>query len=218
MRKIIFFTVSILLLTLAVSAQKTRPPVKSVAKAPAKTTLPANEISPAAWQNLADALQDEKWETSSALALENLQKLKNDNEKKQLAQLHYIYLYSLAGKVSEGKTAFEELEKTAREFVGKEFLMVSRQILANCLTKVNYICAQPGSRRVLRVTATNLSGDAIHFFEYTRLVESFDIGANSEKVGFVGGILTKVETASHKSGVKTLRLIFDKGYIKVVTD
>lgn len=216
MKKTIFFTALICLFANGLCAQK-RPPAKAAAKVAVKAAL-EREIAPAAWQDLADALQAENWETAAALALENLQKLKTDNDKKQLAQLNYIYLYALAGKVAEGKTAFAELEREAQGFLGKEFLMVSRQVLENCATKVNYICAQAGSRRVLRVTATNRSGDAIHFFEYVKLDAPFELAANSEKIGFVGGTLTKVETVAPRSGVRILRLIFDKGYIKIATD
>ncbi|MDQ3800026.1 MAG: hypothetical protein M3384_11275 [Acidobacteriota bacterium] len=229
MKKLIFFTVFICLLAAAAASsstfgqQKRRTAVSPSPAAPKKTAqpvapTPAGEIPEADWLKMADAMYQENWEKSSALAAQNLQKLKIENAKKQLAQLRYIYLYSLAGKVSEGKMAFAEFERIAGGFVGQEFLLVSRQLLADCSTKVNYICASKTSDRVLRVTATNRAGTAIHLFEYVVLDEKFDLRANSEKLAFLGGNLKKIESNIYTPDLKILRLIFDKGYVKVATD
>jgi hypothetical protein len=217
MKKLIFFTVFICLTVSLTSAQKRQ---TAVNPAPKKIVQPtrAGEIPEADWLKMADAMYLEKWEKASALAAQNLQKLKTDNAKKQLAQLRYIYLYTLAGKVSEGKMTFAQLESVANTFVGQEFLLVSRQLLADCNTKVNYICAARDNERVLRVTATNRTGTAIHLFEYVVLGERFDLRANSEKLAFVGGNLKKVESSLYKPDMKIMRLIFDKGYVKVATD
>lgn len=217
MKRLIFFTI---LFSLAVSVcfgQKRQAAVKPT---PKKIVQAVNtgEISEADWLKMADAMYLENWEKASALAAQNLQKLKTDNAKKQLAQLRYIYLYTLAGKVSEGKMAFAEFEKIANSFIGQEFLLVSRQLLADCRTKVNYICAAKDSDRVLRVTATNRSGTAIHLFEYVVLNEKFDLQANSEKLAFLGGNLKKIESNLSKDDMKVMRLIFDKGYVKLATD
>jgi hypothetical protein len=224
MKKLIFFTVFICLAAASASfGQKRRAAVSPAPAAPKKIVQPvartaAGEIAEADWLKMADAMYQENWEKVSALAAQNLQKLKSENAKKQLAQLRYIYLYSLAGKVSEGKMAFAEFERIANGFVGQEFLLVSRQLLADCTAKVNYICASKNNDRVLRVTATNRAGTAIHLFEYVRLGERFDLQANSEKLAFLGGNLKKVESSLYKSDLKIMRLIFDKGYVKVATD
>jgi hypothetical protein len=217
MKKLIFFTV---LFALAVSLTFGQKRATIVNSAPKKIVQPvrAGEIAEADWLRMADAMYLENWEKASTLAAQNLQKLKTDNAKKQLAQLRYIYLYSLAGKVSEGKMAFAELERVAEGFVGQEFMLVSRQLLSDCKTKVNYICAVKNNDRVLRVTATNRSATKIHLFEYVVLSERFNLRANSEKLAFLSGNLKKVETTLHKSDMKIMRLIFDKGYVKVATD
>ena len=217
MKRLIFF---IVLFSLAVSLTFGQKSQTTVNPAPKKIVQPANasEISEAEWLKMADAMYLENWEKSSALAAQNLQKLKIDNSKKQLAQLRYVYLYSLAGKVSEGKMTFAEFEKIASSFVGQEFLLVSRQLLADCNTKVNYICAVKSNDRLLRVTATNRTGTTIHFFEYVMLDEKFDVRANTEKLAFLGGNLKKIESNLYKTNIKVLRLIFDKGYVKLATD
>ncbi|HLL99846.1 MAG TPA: hypothetical protein VK400_02220 [Pyrinomonadaceae bacterium] len=227
MKKLIFFIVLVCLTAILSFGQKQRqatpvnPAPKKIvqpAASPAVSGVKTNEIREADWLKMADAMYQENWEKSSALAAQNLQKLKTENAKKQLAQLRYVYLYSLAGKVSEGKMPFAEFERIAGSFVGQEFLLVSRQLLADCATKVNYICASKTSDRVLRVTATNRAGTAIHLFEYVALEERFDVRANNEKLAFLGGYLKKVESNLYKSDLKIMRLIFDKGYVKVATD
>lgn len=218
MKKLIFF---IVLFSLSVSiafGQKRAAAVKPAAKNVSEPAGGAGEIAVADWLTIAEAMYRENWEKVSTLAAQNLQKLKTDNAKKQLAQLRYIYLYALAGKVSEGKMTFADFERIANTFVGQEFLLVSRQLLADCNTKVNYICAAKNNDRVLRVTATNRAGTAIHLFEYVVLDERFDVRANSEKLAFLGGNLKKVEGNLYKSDRKIARLIFDKGYVKVATD
>jgi hypothetical protein len=217
MKRLVFLTVFICLAFSAAFGQTRR---SAVNPAPKKIVQPARagEISEANWLKMADAMYLENWETASALALQNLQKLKTDNEKKQLAQLRYIYLYTLAGKVAEGKMTFANFEQIANTFVGQEFLLVSRQLLADCNTKVNYICAAKDNDRVLRVTATNRTATAIHLFEYVVLDESFDLRANNEKLAFLGGKLKKVESNLYKPDMKIARLIFDKGYVKLATD
>ncbi|HEX8251208.1 MAG TPA: hypothetical protein VF599_23750 [Pyrinomonadaceae bacterium] len=218
MKKLIFFIV-LFSLTVSIAFGQTRrttpdPASKKIVQPPVN----AGEIPEADWLRMADAMYLENWEKASALAAQSLQKLKTDNAKKQLAQLRYIYLYTLAGKVSEGKMTFAEFERVANTFVGQEFLLVSRQLLADCNTKVNYICAAKNNDRVLRVTATNRTGTAIHLFEYVVLGERFDVRANSEKLAFLGGNLKKVESSLYKPDMKIMRLVFDKGYVKVATD
>lgn len=220
MRKI-FVCIAFLGLFAAVTACGQNQIPVAVKTAPKKvvSSNPA-EISETDWLKMADAMYQEKWETASILALQNLQKLKTENDKKQLAQLRYIYLYSLAGKVAEGKMTFDNFESVANSFIGQEFMIVSRQILADCNTKINYICAakDDGKNRILRVTATNRSGTAIHLFEYVVLNESFDVRENNEKLAFISGNLKKVESNPYKPGMKIARLIFNNGYVKIATD
>jgi hypothetical protein len=222
-----------ILLSVAVSAafgQKAKTPVKSApkktvpatktaaAKIPAKVPVKAApiEISQAEWNALVEALDKENWTQAALLASAALGKLKTDNDKKQQAQLRYFYLYALAGKAADGKITYAELLKTADSFIGKEFLMPSRQFLADCAAKVNFICATKDNENAVRVTATNKSGSAIHSFEYVKLAEKPDIAANDGKAAFVGGTLQKAEINLYKQNISIMRLIFDKGFVNIV--
>src|SRR5689334_11373090 len=127
MKNFIFSTIFLFLSVLICFAQKTRPPIKP-AKSEVVQAVAIKEISNTEWKNLADALTAENWNKSALLAAQYLQKIKVDNEKKQLAQLRYFYLYSLAGeilalssanKISEADVAWQELDKAVSEFTGK---------------------------------------------------------------------------------------------------
>jgi hypothetical protein len=191
----------------------------SAAAAVSAESSSITEVPEAEWQAMAAAARDENWEAAATLAARNLARLKIENQKKQLAQLRYVYLHSLAGRAAEGKLPFAELERLAGAFVGQEFLLAPRQILSDCRTKVNYICAaQNGGDRVLRVTTTNRAGNAIHSFEYVVLDEKFDARAHNEKVAFLGGTLKKVESRAVKADAKVIRLVFEKGFVKLATD
>jgi hypothetical protein len=222
MKTLIFFAV-FLCLTISAAPGQNRQTATTIKPAPKKNvevpaTTSTGEVSETEWLKMADAMYRENWEKASALAQQNLQKLKTENSKKQMAQLRYVYLYSLAGKVAEGKMAFVDFERVANTFIGQEFLLVSRQLLADCDTKVNYICAAKNNDRILRVTATNRAATAIHLFEYIVLDEKFNVRANNEKLAFLGGNLKKVESSLYKTDLKIARLIFAKGYVKIATD
>lgn len=230
MKRIFLF---IVLFGLAVSAsfgQKQKPPPvptpkpKPVSKAAPKITTkkqavapPLTEISTADWSTIVGALDSEDWTRAALLSSAALGKLKNDNDKKQLAQLRYFYLYALAGKAAEGKITYTELEKTANRYVGKEFLMPSRQLLAVCKNNVNYICPVTNDEKALRVTATDKSASAIHSFEYVQLTDKFDVAENEGKLAFLGGKLQKAEINLYKSELHIMRLVFDQGFVNVVS-
>ena len=191
------------------------------------TVKPFAEIPDADWIDLITAVQTENWEKSLTLANGYLTKIKAENEKKQLARLRYISLYALAGKIAEASAANKnaeeakariELEQTAKNFLGKEFFMPSREILKDCTEKLNFICRSKQQRNVLRVTATNQSGTAIFSFEYVRLKEDFGILRNTGKQAIVSGILSKIEFNPNNSNVWIMRLFFEQGAINIVPD
>jgi hypothetical protein len=112
---------------------------------------------------------------------------------------------------------FPELEKIAAGFVGKEFLMPSREILSECRGNLNYICPVKNNDKAVRVAATNKSGSAMHSFEYVQLTEKFDFTDKNKKSAFVGGILQKAEINLYKSNIPIMRLIFDRGFVNIVS-
>jgi hypothetical protein len=209
------FALFTILFCLGVSASfgQTRKPAPQKAAAPPQTAIkPITEIPAAEWTKIVAAFDKEDWAQAALLAQSALGRLKTDNDKKQLAQLRYFYLYALAGKAAGGKITYGELGKTANGFVGKEFLMPSREFLSNCAAKVNFICPVADNEKALRVTATNKSGSAIHAFEYIKFGEKIDVSGNQGKAAFLGGILQAAEINLYNQEFWILRLIFDQGF------
>lgn len=225
-KKIVFFIILFCLSAIVCFAQKSKPPVRS--NAPKQTPVqPLKEVPEADWKVLIDAVQSENWGKSAALSGDYLRKIKIENDKKQIARLRYILLYALAGKIValslDGKKPEEnrarvELEKAANGFTGKEFFMPSRQISNDCQGKLNYLCPAKQQRNVLRATAASQTGTAIYSFEYVRLRENFNFGANIGKQAIVGGVLQKIEFNSAKSNLWIMRLFFENGTINIVPD
>ena len=224
MRKFILFTLLICFSASVVVAQKNKTPVKKIES---KTVQPLEitEISEADWKILIDALQTENWNESAALAARYLKNFKTDNDKKQLARLRYFYLYSLAGQILTAYTTKEQLETDLMwselnaaigDFTGKEFVLPPRRFLPECKEVVNYICPIKNNERALRVTATNRDGTAIHSFDYV----SFEEKISTDKFGggeiFLGGKLKRAEFNQDMSKPWVMRLIFEKGFVRVV--
>ena len=214
----------VVLFCLAVSAapdgfgQKRKPAPKSAPKKPvaAAAQQPVAEIPEADWNAILAALKREDWTQSALLSSLAMGKLKTDNDKKQFAQLRYFYIYSLAGDAAKGKISYTELERVAKGYIGKEFVMPGRQFLADCTSNVNYICPVKDNDNALRVTATNKAASAIHSFEYVQLAEKIDMAVNNRKQAFLGGILRAAEVNLYKSNLRIIRLTFDKGFVNIV--
>lgn len=188
---------------------------KPVVKKPVPAAV-ATEISAEEWGRIVASMDSEDWDKATVLTQGSLSKLKTDNEKKQLAQLRYFYLYALAGRVTAGKLTWEQLEASANGLVDAEFLFPARKILADCTNSLNAICSSKDKGYVLRVTATNKSATVIHSFEYTEFSEDFNIKANSGKAAFISGYLKKIELNPNKSNIWVMRLYFDGGIIRLV--
>lgn len=194
---------------------------------PAASNSPSPEISDQEWQFLTDKLRAEDWENSALLASRLIERTKVENEKNQLAQLRYFYLYSLAGKVialseakkfAEESAARNELNKAAESFIGQPLIMPPRQLLADCNRVLNYICTVKNNDNALRVTATNKAGTAIHSFEVVLFDQKIDLKEFIGKETFLGGTLAKVEFNEAKSNLWIMRLSFVKGFVRVVVN
>lgn len=223
MKKIILFTILLCLFVPVCFAQKRRTPVNTAKPQPVQTQI-VREISDAEWKILTAALQSENWGKSALLASQYLQKIKIDNEKKQLAQLRYFYLYALAGKILtfssakktiEENVAWKELDEAVGKLIGKEFVLPPRRLLNDCKEVLNYICAVTGNDRALRVTATNKMGTAIHSFDYVGFDKKILSGEFAERETFLGGKLKTVEFNQDMSKPWVMRLIFEKGFVSL---
>jgi hypothetical protein len=219
---VVFFTILFSLGVLPCFAQKIIAPVKPV-KAP--TIVPNSNpaiLNETDWKNITAALQAEMWEKSSALAAQALQKTKVETDKKQLAQLRYIYLYALAGKIlalasanktAEEDAAWQELDKAVSEFTGKEIVLPARRFLPECRSVLNYICAVKDNERALRVTATNSAGTEIHSFDYILFEEKAAPKLLPDTNIFLGGTLKRAEFNQDLSKRWVMRLFLEKGFV-----
>ncbi|HVE56179.1 MAG TPA: hypothetical protein VNB22_05070 [Pyrinomonadaceae bacterium] len=223
MKKLIFFTVLFGISAAGSFAQPPRVPAKITPRSvPFKTVT---EISDADWLTLATALEKEDWKQAATLASGHLQTLKTENDKKQIAQLRYIYLFSLAGQIivyntqgntTEGEKAWAEIDRVMETFIGKEFIMPPRPFTTDCEKKLNVICQVKDTPNAFRTTATNQEGNAIHSFDYVMLDQPVDIKEFNGKVTFLGGVLRRAEYNEDKTKPWVLRLFFNKGFLRVV--
>jgi hypothetical protein len=204
-------------------AQTPRVPSKITPRSvPFKTVT---EVSDTDWLTLAATLEKEDWKQSATLAAGHLQSFKIDNEKKQLAQLRYIYLFSLAGQILaynaqgnalEREKAWTELDKAMETLINQEFIMPPRPLMTDCEKKLNVICQVKGTPNAFRTTATNKEGNGIHSFDYVQLDQPVDLKEFNGKETFMGGILHRAEYNEDKSKPWVLRLFFKKGFLRVV--
>ena len=227
MKKTIFITIFISLAVAGVFAQKTKTPVRPIPKRVPVQTKALPEITNAEWDVLAGALTTEDWNKSAVLAAQYLEKLPVDNEKKQLAQLRYIYLYALTGKILdynaqanalEAEKTWDQLDRIIAAFIGKEFVMPPRRFVKDCDKLLNVICRVKDTPNAFRTTATNIEGNAIHSFDYVVFDKIVDIKEFNEKPTFLGGILRKADYNEDKSKPWILRLYFNKGFVSVVVN
>jgi hypothetical protein len=225
MKRFILITILISLAAPAASGQKiVRTPPAPVAprNVPFKTVT---EISDADWQTLAGSLQREDWKQSASLAAQHLMALKTENDKKQIAQLRYIYLYSLAGQVLvyntlgnalETEKTWAEIDRVLATMVNKEFVMPARPFTTDCGKKLNVVCQVKDQPNAFRTTATNKEGSGIHSFDYVQFDQTVDIKEFDGKQAFLGGTLRRVEFNEDKTKPWVLRLFFNKGFLTIV--
>jgi hypothetical protein len=215
MKRLLLIVVCIFLSVLISFGQNQKVPVKTTpnktAQVPSKQPIIVNKIPEAEWNEIVKAMSAEDWDKTLMLVSASFKKLKTDNSDKQLSRLRYFYLYSLAGKITQGKSTFAELEKSANSLIGQNFLMPSREIASDCVKKLNYICPVTDSEKSLRVTAINNAATSILSFEYIQMKEKLDVIANNGKQVFLEGTLKKIQLNPNNSTVWVMRLFFENG-------
>lgn len=203
------------------AAQKAGSPTKTI-KPPPVSAPAVTTISDAEWKVLTNDLQAEDWTKAAAAAARYLNKLKIDNDKKQLAQLRYLRLYTLAGKIlavqgakvpADNDALWKELDDAVSEFNGEELVLPPHRYMNDCQKRVNYICRVADNDRALRVTATNDEGTAIHSFDYVIFDDANSLSNLPESELFLGGVLKRIEYNQDVSKPWIMRLIFEKGFV-----
>ena len=181
-------------------------------------------ISAADWKTLTDAFAAEDWTRAANLAAEDLRKTPVDNDQKQLAQLRYLRLYALAGRVLavsgarvpvDADALWKELDDAATAFVGQQLVLPPHSFLRDCEKRVNYICRVADDDLALRVTATNKEGTGIHSFDYFVFEPDAMPKKMPETEFFIGGTLKRIEYNQDSSKPWVMRLIFEKGFVSV---
>jgi len=186
-------------------------------------------ISETEWKVLTDALTVENWDRAAVYSSGLLNRLKVDNDAKQIARLRYFYLYALAGQIlkahdagkkTEEDAAWRELDKAVEPLIGKEFVLPPREYRSTCEKNLNFICPVKDNEKALRTTATNKEGKGIISFDYVVFEKKVDLKVYDDKQLFLGGTLKKVEFNEELSDEQpwVMYLIFNKGFIRVVVN
>lgn len=212
MKKILLVLFSIWLFVGFSFAQKVKPTPQPIPQ----NNFSAIEISQTDWNNLSKEIAAENWKKVETISLEYLKKLPKENAKKQIAQLNYIYIFALEGQVAKGDLDFDDFGEILQTFIGKEFLMPSRQILASCKKVLNYICPSKDEEKTLFISATNSSSTVIHSFEYYQLNDAFDINKYKSRIVFLSGTLSKFLLNPQKNNIWIARLYFGNTKIDIV--
>ena len=219
------FVLLVILTAAAIGVAQKPPKTAAIKPLPVQTSGTA-ELSEAEWKVLTDALQTEDWTKSATLAAQYLQKLKSDNDKKQIAQLRYLRLYALAGKIAAVSGAnvpadtdalWKELDDAASDYNDREFVLPPRRYLSDCAKVANYICRVADHERALRVTATNREGTAIHSFDYVVFDDRAALDNLPESELFLGGTLKRIEYNQDSTKPWVMRLIFEKGFVSAAS-
>ena len=173
------------------------------------------KLTDAQWKPLFSALSNEDWKQAFDLSSTYLDQLKNDDNAKSIANLRYMYLYSAAGEVSEGKMTFEDLEKKISIFAGKKIVLPFREISNACQTAFNIICGSTEEKKRAFITASNKTATTIHSFEYIELAQDFDFAKNSGKKGAVLGTVKAIVPNPNKSRAIVMRIYISDAKIQL---
>lgn len=221
-RSFIFFSTFAFAFGVAL-AQPPRVPAKVTPRnVPFKTV---DEISPDEWRTMATAFNREDWTLAAGLSAKHLATLTSDNEKKQLAQLRYLHLFALAGKVlaandmnnaADAEKAWAEIDLALGKFVNKEIMLPPRPFAKECAKKLNVVCVAADTPNTMRATSTNREGSAIHSFDYVAFENPIDIKEFDGRNVFLGGVLQRAEMNEDKTKPWVLRLVIKNGSLRVV--
>ena len=174
---------------------------------------PSSTVTDDEFQKLLVAVSNEDWDTAAGLSSKYLRQMKIDDER--LPRLRYIYLYSAAGRVSEGRMEFDDLATSAKEFIGKSVVLPYRPITLECRGALNFICPSKDAKDKLVVAATNKTGTTILAFEYVQLKEPFDFASHEDEEASIIGYIQAIVPNPNKSRAIVMRFYISDASIKL---
>lgn len=166
------------------------------------------EVTEAQWKEMLSAVGKEDWKPAFALSSKFMTEMKPDDER--MPRLRYIYLFTAAGKVSEGQMSFEELTKLTKPLVGQSIVLPYRTCTRKAEGKLNFI-TQSEEKDHLFIAATNQSGTTVHDFEYITLKEKTDIATHDEQQAAISGTIKSIAPNPNKSAAIVMRLYITDG-------
>lgn len=172
------------------------------------------EVTDTQWETLLTAAGNEDWNQGFDLAAKYLKELKESDAR--LPRLRYIFLYTAAGKVSEGKMSYDDLPTITKDLIGKEIVLPYRQIATNPKPgDLNFILKPKDADGQLFVAATNKAGTTIHDFEYIKLKDGFDLEGHDEQYASISGVIDAIKPNPNKSAAIVLRIYISNGSVKL---
>lgn len=157
------------------------------------------------WKGLLSAVNEEDWKSGYKLSVDLLKDLQENDDR--LPRLRYMYLYTAAGKVSQGKMTFEELETAVKPMVGKYVVFPYRPLTIDSHgSPLNFISGDKSDKKKLFTVATNQDGTTVHAFEYITLKNDFELEEHDGEPASVSGTIEKIEPNPNKSQAIVLRV------------
>jgi len=181
----------------------------------AQQQTPAPTVTDEDYQKVIVAVSNEDWDTAVALSSKFIKLLKDDD--KRLLRLRYIYLYAAAGKVTDGRMEFDQLESLAKELVGKQVVLPNRPITLECRGAMNFICPSDNKNNRVMIAASNKTGTSILAFEYVQLTEPFDFAHHEDEAASITGTIDAIVPNPNKSRAIVMRLFITNGVVKLKT-
>ena len=171
------------------------------------------------WETLAGKLHEEDWQAAATTARALMAQSLTDTDDRQ-ASLRYAYLLSLAGMVSRGQAAHDDLEREAQGMVGLRLVMPSHPVCGDAGGDMNCICPEStdgevcGPNGTFVYTASATRDGTVLLFELVTLSSRFST-ARPVHTAHAGGTLRSVQTNPNRTRGWVARLELDEGFVVV---
>lgn len=167
----------------------------------------APALSGSQWEPLLQALEDENWIKAADHAGKYLKEVKQEDAEHSLAKLRYMFMFASAAKVAERKMAYEDLEATLKDFVGKEVMTPKTRLVSTCRS-FNSICVKTVGND-LSLVSSNKTGTYIYMFQYAKLEVRADYSNLDQKTGAMRGTIVEIQFNPNKSTIWIMRVFLE---------